>query len=144
MNITRWEPFRGFDSLFDRNPSLFSRALRFNADLGANWKPVVDLTENDKEFLIKAQLPEVKKEDIAVSVADGIVTISGERKQEKETKNESEIRTESLYGTFSRSFSLPDNVDTQAISAEMKDGALRVRVPKTESVKAKPVQIEVK
>ena len=144
MNITRWEPFREFDSFFDQYPSLFSRALRSNPELGANWKPVADLTENDKEFLIKAQLPDVKKEDIVVSVADGIVTISGERKQEKETKNESEIRTESFYGTFSRSFSLPDNVDAKAIRAETKDGVLRVHVPKTEVVTKKPVQIEVK
>jgi HSP20 family protein len=144
MNITRWEPFREFDAFFDQYPSLFSRALRRNDELGSNWKPLADLTENDKEFLIKAQLPEVKKEDIKVSVEDGVITISGERKQEKETKNESEIRTESFYGTFSRSFSLPDNVDTKAIRAETKDGVLRVHVPKTESTKTKPVQIEVK
>jgi HSP20 family protein len=144
MNITRWEPFREFDTFLDQYPSFVARALRRNDDLGSNWKPVADLTENDKEFLIKAQLPEVKKEDIKVSVEDGVITISGERKQEKETKNESEIRTESFYGTFSRSFSLPDNVDTNAIRAETKDGVLRIRVPKTESVKSKPVAIEVK
>jgi HSP20 family protein len=76
-------------------------------------------------------------------VADGVITISGERKQEKETKDENEIRVESFYGTFSRTFALPDTVDTKAIRAETKDGVLKIRVPKAENPKAKSVQIEV-
>ncbi len=144
MNITRWEPFREMEDIFRQYSPLFSRAVRRNGGEGLEWSPVANVTETDKEFLIKAELPDVKREDIKVSVADGVITISGERKREKEHKDENEIRIESYYGTFSRTFSLPDNVDTKAIRAESKDGVLRVHVPKTESAKTKPVQVEVK
>ena len=107
-------------------------------------KQVADLAQGYGEAEFKAELPEVKKEDIQVSVADGTITISGERKQENKQKGENEIRIESFYGTFSRTFTLPDNVDTKAIRAESKDGVLRVRVPKIESSKSKPIQVEVK
>jgi len=144
MNITRWEPFREMEDALRHYSPLFARSLRRDGGEGTQWSPVANVTETEKEFLIKAELPEVKKEDIKVTVADGIITISGERKQEKETKDENEIRVESFYGTFSRTFALPDNVDTQTIRAETKDGVLKVRVPKTETPKAKSVQIEVK
>jgi HSP20 family protein len=144
MNLTRWEPFREFEDAFRQYSPFFSRALQRNGGAVLEWCPIANVTETDKEFLIKAELPEVKKEDIKVSVADGMITISGERKQEKEQKNENEIRVESFYGTFFRTFSLPENVDTKAIRAETKDGVLKIRVPKTESAESKPVRIEVK
>lgn len=143
MNITRWEPFREFEDMFRQYSPLFGRGLRRGGEI-TEWSPVADITESDKEFLIKAELPEVKKEDVTVTVQDGSLTISGERKQERKEKGENEIRVESFYGSFSRTFTLPENVDTKAIKAETKDGVLRVHVPKTEVAKAKPVQIEVK
>lgn len=144
MNITRWEPFREMEQLLRDYSPFFARPLhRVGGDV-MEWTPVADITETDKEFLIKAELPEVKKEDIKVSVADGSITISGERKHEKEAKNENEIRIESLYGAFSRTFALPDNVNLQAIRAESKDGVLRIHIPKVETAKPRPVQIEVK
>lgn len=142
MNLTRWEPFREMEDFFRLSP-FFSRALR-RGEEGFEWRPTADISETDKEYLIKADLPEVKKEDVKIMVDDNMITISGERKHEKEHKEENEIRVESFYGTFSRSFELPGNIDANAIRAESKDGVLRIHIPKTESKKAKTIQVEVK
>ncbi|HLS82380.1 MAG TPA: Hsp20/alpha crystallin family protein [Steroidobacter sp.] len=145
MNITRWEPFREMEQMFRQYSPLFGRpSLWRESGDGAQWTPAADISETDKEFLIKAELPEVKKEDMKITLQDGMITISGERKHEKEQKDENEIRVERFYGTFSRSFALPDNIDQEAIRAECKDGVLRIHVPKTAAAKAKPIQIEVK
>jgi HSP20 family protein len=145
MNITRWEPIREVEDMFRQYSPFFSRAMRrFEGDEG-QWRPVADISETDTEYLIKAELPEVKKEDVKVTFEPGMLTISGERRQEKKQKNENEIRVESFYGSFSRSFSLPDNVDSKAIQAESKDGVLRVRIPKTTPSKPEqPISIEIK
>jgi HSP20 family protein len=108
------------------------------------WRPLANISETDREYLVKAELPEVKKEDIHISVEDGVLTLTGERKYKKEEGEGDDLRVESFYGTFSRSFSLPENVDTGKIAAECKDGVLRIRIPKTEARKGKPVSIEVK
>jgi len=144
MNITRWEPFREMEDLFRQYSPLLGRSLRRSGGEVDKWAPVADISETDKEYLIKAELPEVKKEDVKITLDDGVITIAGERRHEKEHKDENEIRIESFYGTFARSFSLPENVDAKNIKAETKDGVLRVRIPKTEPSKAKPVSIEVK
>ena len=143
MNITRWEPFRQMEDMFRRYNPFFGRSLPdMNGD--ASWAPSADISETDQEFLIKADLPEVKKEDVTISLQNGVITLSGERRQEKKQKDENQIRVETFYGTFERSFSLPDNVDAAAIRAETKDGVLRIHIPKKEPVKAKPIKIEVK
>lgn len=139
MSLVRWEPFREMEQ-FLRDYSPFIRSRRSE---GGAWTPTANITETEKEYLIKAELPEVKKEDVKITLNDGVITISGERKQEKEEKDANEIRVESFYGTFSRSFSLPDNVDTSAIRAESRDGVLRVHVPKKELAKAKAIAIDV-
>jgi HSP20 family protein len=139
MSLVRWEPFREMEELL-RDYSPFLRSRRSE---GGTWMPTANITETEKEYLIKAELPEVKKEDVKITLNDGVITISGERKQEKEEKDANEIRVESFYGTFSRSFSLPDNVDTSAIRAESKDGVLRVHVPKKEAAKPKAIAIDV-
>jgi HSP20 family protein len=144
MNITRWEPFREIEDMFRQYSPFFTRALRRNGEDGVEWTPAADITETDKEYLIKAELPEVKKEDVKVTLDNGALTISGERRQEKEQKEENEIRVERFYGTFSRTFALPDNIDPKGIRAETKDGVLRVHIPKTEMSTSKPVTIEVK
>lgn len=145
MNITRWEPFREVEDMFRQYSPFLSRAMRrFDADEG-NWRPVADISETDTEYLIKAELPEVKKEDVKVTFEQGLLTISGERRQEKKQKDENQIRVESFYGSFSRSFSLPDNVNAKTIEAECKDGVLRVRIPKTTPSKPEqPIAVEVK
>lgn len=144
MSITRWEPFREMEDMFRRYSPFFARPMRREGGEMIEWTPVADISESDKEFLIKAELPEVKKEDVKVTLQDGALTISGERKHEKKQKGENEIRVESFYGAFTRTFSLPDNIDPKGIHAEAKDGVLRVHVPKVEGAKSAGTQIEVK
>jgi HSP20 family protein len=144
MNIIRWEPFREMEDVFRQYSPFFARALRRSGGEGVAWSPVADITETDKEYLIKAELPEVKKEDVKITLDNGVITISGERRMEKEEKEANEIRVESFYGTFSRSFSLPDNIDAKAIQAASKDGVLKVRIPKTKAEEPKKIAIEVK
>jgi len=141
VSLVRWEPFREMDNFFRRYVADFDRDLHKQS---GSWAPIANISETDKEYLIKAELPEVKKEDIKVSAENGVITISGERKQEKEAKTENEIRVESFYGTFSRSFALPENVDEKLISAEAKDGVLRISIPKTAPSKPKQISIAVK
>jgi len=106
------------------------------------WSPLVDISEDDKEYLIKAELPDVKKEDVKVTAQEGTLTIMGERKFEKEEKGKKYHRIERSYGSFARSFSLPDDASPAKVSAEFKDGVLTVHLVKDE--KAKPQQVEVK
>jgi HSP20 family protein len=108
----------------------------------AQWLPLVDITEDDKEYLIKAELPEVKKDDVKVTVESGVLTISGERRFEKEEKDRKYHRIERSYGSFTRSFSVPDDADDAKVAAEFKDGVLTVRLAKSE--KARPKSVEVK
>ena len=144
MSLIRWEPFREMEDLFRQYSPLFGRgALRTPAEHTATWAPAANISETDKEYLIKAELPEVKKEDVKITLENGVITISGERKQQKETKDENAIRVESFYGSFSRSFSLPENVDASAVSAESKDGVLKVRIPKREANKPKSITVQV-
>jgi len=140
MSLIRWEPLREMQEFFRDYSPLFARST---GDTGA-WRPTANISETDKEYLIKAELPEVKKEDVNITLADGVITISGERKMEKEDKNANDIRIESFYGSFSRSFALPDNIDASGIRAESKDGILKVHVPKTASSQPKSINIEVK
>ena len=142
--LTRWEPFREMEDFFRNFSPFFGRGLRRHLGEESEWSPTTDISETDKEYLIKAELPEVKKEDVKITVDDGVITLSGERKHEKEHKDEKQIRVESFHGTFSRSFTLPDDADPTNIRAESKDGVLRIHIPKKESKKAKPIQIEIK
>ena len=108
----------------------------------AEWIPLVDITEDDQAYLIKAELPEVKKNDVKVTVENGVLNISGERKFEKEEQNKRYHRIERAYGSFTRSFAVPDDADDSAVTAEFKDGLLTVRLAKSE--KARPKSVEVK
>jgi HSP20 family protein len=146
MNIIRWEPFTEAENIFRQFAMpAFGRLPRSQGENGsaAEWSPVADISETEKEYLVKAELPGVLRNDVRVSVEDGVLTIRGERKQEKEEKDEKTHRIERIYGSFSRSFSLPDDADHQHIRAENKDGVLRVHVPKVRVQKAAPVQIKV-
>ena len=144
---TRWNPFKELEEMEKRLSTYFNRpALRTQVEKEAmtvaEWSPLVDITEDDKENLIKADLPEVKKEDVKLTVQDGVMTISGERKYEKEEKGKKYHRVEREYGSFMRNFTLPEAADGSKVSAEYKEGVLRVHLPKSE--KAKPKGIEVK
>jgi HSP20 family protein len=107
----------------------------------SSWMPLVDIAEDGSEYLITSELPEVKKEDVKVTVENGVLTITGERKFENEEKGKKYHRVERSYGSVTRSFVLPDDGDPSQIAAEFKDGLLKVRLAKSE--KAKPKQIEV-
>jgi HSP20 family protein len=145
--LTRFEPLREMEDFQNRLSTFFGRPLRRPNGHGreeitlADWTPLADITEDEKEYLIKAELPEVKREDVKVTVENGVLTITGERKFEKEEKKRKYHRVERGYGTFMRSFSLPDDADANKVKAEFKNGVLTVRLPKSEH--AKPKQIEV-
>jgi len=143
MSLIRWEPFREIDDLFRQYSPLFNRSLRTVDENASQWAPSANISETEKEYLIKAELPEVKKEDVKITLNDGVLAISGERKFEKEQKDERSIRVESVYGTFERRFTLPENANTEAISAESKDGVLRIRIPKQTAAKPKTFTIPV-
>jgi len=146
MSLVRWDPFADMDTLFNRMVSgNFARWPRLSGDGDSKieWTPSADISETDQEYVIRASLPAVKKEDVKVTVDSGMITIKGERKQQKDDKTEKFHRVESFYGSFERSFSLPDNVNSDAIRCESKDGVLTVHIPKVEPHKAKPKQISV-
>ncbi len=146
--MTRWNPFKEMEETQNR----LARAFGLPSVRGENggkeamavteWAPSVDIIEDDKEWLVKADLPEVKKEDVKVTVENGVLTITGERKFEKEEKDRKYHRIEREYGTFLRSFTLPDAADGDKVAAEFKNGVLQVHLPKNE--KAKPKAIDVK
>ena len=147
MTLVRWDPFRELEDMSDRLNRMFARpALRSNGKetmTVADWMPTVDISETDGEYLIKAELPEVRKEDVKVTVEDGVLTIQGERRQEKEEKGKRYHRVERSYGSFVRSFSLPESVEEGGVKAEYKDGVLNLHLPKTEKVKPKAIDVKV-
>jgi len=110
----------------------------------AEWAPSVDISEDDKEWLLKADLPEVKKEDVKVTVENGVLTVTGERKFEKEEKDKKYHRIERSYGNFFRNFALPEGADGAKVSAEFRDGVLKVHLPKSAEAKSKAKTIDVK
>jgi HSP20 family protein len=142
MNLIRWNPFGDLDDLFTRFPRGLARQSALAGE-GIDWRPAANITENDSEYAIRADLPEVKKEDIEVSVSNGVLTLSGERRYEKASEDEKEHRRETFHGTFQRSFALPDDVDVEAIKADTRDGVLVVRLPKRAEQKPASVRIKV-
>ena len=147
MRVIKWEPFREVDDVFDR---FFADAFRrwpratVEGRAAADWAPAADVTETEGEYLIKAELPEVRKEDVSLSVQDGVLTLTGERKQEKRDDNEKVHRLERFHGSFARRFSLPEDADEQSIKAESKDGVILIRIPKHKVVQPQARQIEVR
>jgi len=144
-----WNPFREMERMRQQMESFFGRpSLRGNggheeAMTSTQWAPLVDISEDDKEYLLKAELPELKNEDVKVTVESGVLTLSGERKFEKEEKDKKYHRLERAYGSFTRSFSLPDDADPAKVNAEFKDGVLKVHLAKNEKAKAKAIEVRV-
>ncbi len=146
--LTRWNQLRqlealqhGLGSLFSRSPAQWPEGQEEPMAV-AEWAPLVDISEDDKEYRIKVELAEVKKEDVKVTAEEGTLTIMGERKFENEEKGRKYHRVERAYGSFGRSFSLPDDASPAKVSAEFKDGVLTVHLVKDE--RAKPQHVEVK
>lgn len=147
--ITRWNPFKEFEQAQNRLASMWGwdpfRSVTGKQEnmMVTEWSPRVDIAEDEKEFLIKAELPEMKREDVKVTVEDGVLSISGERKMEKEEKGKRYHRVETEYGSFLRSFTLPDQTLGTQVSAEFKDGMLKVHLPKDNKAPAKAVEVKV-
>jgi HSP20 family protein len=147
--LTRWDPFKEMEDLQSRFAKLFSLTPARIENGGkelmtiTEWAPSVDIIEDDKEWLIKAELADVKKEDVKVTVENGVLVITGERKFEKEEKDKKYHRIERSYGNFLRSFALPDTADGSKVNAEFKDGLLKVHLPKSEKAKPKAVEVKV-
>ncbi|HJS57340.1 MAG TPA: Hsp20/alpha crystallin family protein [Vicinamibacteria bacterium] len=137
--MSRWDGFRELEEMAEGLGELTGRGPIRAGD----WSPAVDIEETDQEFLIKAELPEVKREDIEVSIQDGVLAIEGERKLEMEQKGRTFHRVERSYGRFVRSFALPEDADAAKVRADFKEGVLRVRVAKRAPTKAKSVQVKV-
>jgi HSP20 family protein len=147
MNLIRWNPFAEMDNFFGpmaaRGYGRFPRLFRGDdGDVTFEWAPSADISETDKEYLVRAELPGVKKEDLTVSLDNGLITIQGSRRQQREDKNEKFHTVECCYGNFSRTFSLPERVKADAIKSEFKDGILTVHIPRDEAL-SKPQRISV-
>jgi HSP20 family protein len=146
--LKRWNRLKDLEAFQHGLDSLLGRSSAHRPEgqeelkAVAEWSPLVDISEDDREYLIKAELPEVKKEDVKVTAQEGTLTIMGERKFEKEEKGRKFHRVERAYGSFGRSFSLPVDASPAKVTAEFKDGMLTVHLVKDE--KAKPQQVEVK
>lgn len=145
MRLMRWEPFREMDDLLKGFGPMLGRVptLARPAEGGYEFMPLADVIEREKEYLIKVDLPDVRKEDVKVLFDAGVLTIKGERKVEKETKGETVHRTERFYGAFERGFALPDDVDPKGIHAESKDGVLTIRLPRIAVEKPRPLAITI-
>ena len=151
--LETWNPFRELDEVQNRFSTFFGgfpefgrfpRRLLGNGDIALpDWSPQVDISEDDKEYLVKTDLPEMKKEDVKVTIGNGILSVSGERRSEKEEKKKKFHRIERSYGTFLRTFALPEDTDSTRIAAEFKDGVLKVHLPRTPTAKPKPIDVKV-
>jgi len=146
MRVIKWEPFRDVDDVFDRFiAETMRRAPRqaVQTQQAREWAPAADVSETDGEYVIKAELPEVRKEDVSITVQDGVLTLAGERKQEKAAEQEKVHRIERCYGTFARRFALPESADEQGIRAESRDGVIVIHIPKQRVVEPQPRQIPI-
>ena len=143
MNLVVRDPFwKEFNALSNRFNRLFDVQREETADFLGNWSPAVDVYDRGSEMVIQAELPGMKKEDIDVRVENNVLTLRGKKERKEEVKEDGFFRSERMYGTFSRSFSLPSTVDVSKIAADYKDGVLTLTLPKAEE--AKPRQIAVK
>jgi HSP20 family protein len=148
--VITWNPLREMDEAQNRfNPFFFSGfpnrmgSGEIHSLMVADWSPEVDISQDDHEYLLKADLPEMKKDDVRVTVEDGVLSVSGERKSVKEDQKKKFHRIERSFGTFRRSFTLPEDADSTKVTAEFRDGVLKVHLPTTTTPKSKAIQVKV-
>jgi len=141
MSLLRWDPFGDMYHLLGHDGPLRMARIAGGEGGKGGWLPSTDISETDQEYTIRAALPAVKKEDLHVMLDNGLLTIKGERKQQQE--NAKLHRVETFYGSFERSFALPDNVDEDAITSESKDGVLTIHIPKGKREQLKPKEVNV-
>lgn len=144
-SIKLWDPWRDLEESKRRFDALFGGETSKDKELltRQDWSPRVDIIENPETYQIHAELPDVKKENMKVDFDNGVLTLSGERRAEYEDRKDRIHRVERSYGSFMRSFSLPSDADGERIEATYRDGVLKVKVPKFNEQKAKPIQIKV-
>lgn len=140
----RWDPFDELTTLRNRMDRLWTRMTSENEPAMANWTPTSDIVEKTDEILITAELPGIEEKDVEVQIENGVLTIQGERKAEKETEEKGFRRIERAYGSFFRSFTLPPNVEPEKIAANFANGVLEVHIPKSESAKPRAIKVDVK
>jgi HSP20 family protein len=142
MTLSRW---RGMDDILNRYTRAMGQPQAGSQEVIAtgDWVPLVDIAETDKAFEIKMEIPEVKKENVKVTVDNRVLTIWGEREQEKEEEGKRFHRVERSYGVFTRSFTLPDNVDENKVTASFKDGMLNIQIQKAKVAKQKAIEVKV-
>ena len=147
MNLVRFDPFRELELMSSRLNRLFASSGAVagpdDVDGFGAWAPALDVEEADKEFLVKTDLPDVKKSDVKIGIEDGVLTIEGERKQEKDERTKKFHRVERVYGKFVRRVGLPTNIDASHVTAEYKEGVLTVHLPKTAATTPRSVQVTV-
>ena len=144
MQLTRWNPFVELDEIQQRLNRLFlDRTAKAGDTNFADFMPPVDIEETDADFVVKADLPDVKKEEIKIRVQDGVLTIEGERRQEKEDKGKRFHKIEREYGRFVRRFALPTEIDAEKVRAEFRDGVLSVMLPKAPAAKPKMIDVNI-
>jgi len=149
--LTTWNPLREMEEFQNRFQTFFGGLPTFPFRFPKNgerfkmpeWSPLVDIIEDDREYLFKADLPEMKKDDVKVTIENGVLYISGERKTEKEEKKKKFHRLERFFGTFERTFTVPEDADTTKIMAEFRDGVLQVHLPKRPMPKPQPIEVKV-
>jgi HSP20 family protein len=143
MALVRWEPAREVDTLQNEVNRVFDAFFGSGPSGGRvrRWVPAMDLVETDDHLVLRADLPGLTKDDVELEVKDGVLTVSGERKAEHEEKSEGFYRVERAFGRFSRSLTVPDGIDAEAITADFKEGVLEVRIPKP--AERKPHRISI-
>jgi len=146
--LRSWEPFRELPTMHDEMnqffASLWPKAVERDARTNHAWMPAIDVYEEKEQYVIKAVLPGVKREDVTLSLEDDVLTIKGERCYEEDEKQEGFLRVESTYGAFQRVLQLPQSVQADAVNAEFKDGILKITLPKADTVKTREIKIDVK
>jgi HSP20 family protein len=144
MSLTRFDPFRELEEMSARLGSLVGRrGLKDEPGIFGDWAPAMDVQETDTEYLVKTDLPEVPKDQIKIGIENGLLTIEGERRQEKDEKTKHYHRLEREYGRFVRRLTVPGEVDEANVSAEFKDGVLSVHLPKSPAARPKTVNVKV-
>ncbi len=149
MALIRWSPYRGVANINHELENIFEefglplwKRWQGEGEGEGNWLPAIDLSETKDGYLLKAELPGVAKEDVKITLTEDVLTLTGEKKYEKESKDHNVHRSERVYGTFTRSFRLPGPVASDKVKAEYKDGVLTLSVPTTENARPREIQIQ--
>jgi len=144
-NLNRWEPFRGAATLHEHLNRVFAEGFGRSGEESnlTTWAPAVDILENEHELVVQADVPDVDPKDLDIRVENNILTIRGERKFQKQVNENNYLRVERSYGTFARSFSLANTVNSEAIKADYQNGVLTLNIPKREEAKPKQIRVNV-